>query len=204
METGLSSTSKIKADLCRTCFHRTVKTTPTRTCDTTGSTLVSQLRARLGGHDREPAPTALVFGTREAGPLRRSNFRRQIWRPALVRAGLLGKVAEVAPDKWHAKWTDADGVEWLAEFAAEREAVDQVARKAFGGLRFHDLRHSYATWLISDGVPVNVVQRVMGHEQASTTLNLYVHPSDDHEDDVRDVFEDLADDSLTFDHDQAG
>ncbi len=26
---------------------------------------------------------------------------------------------------------------------------------------FHDLRHSYATWLVSDGVPVNIVQRVM-------------------------------------------
>lgn len=154
--------------------------------------LVAQLRARLGEQDKEPAPAALVFGTRDAGPLRRSNFRRQIWRPALVRAGLLGKVAEVAPGQWHATWTDADGVGWLAEFATKREAVDQVARKAFGGLRFHDLRHSYATWLISDGVPVNVVQRVMGHEQASTTLNLYVHPSDDHEDDVRDVFGDFS------------
>ncbi|MEV4413829.1 tyrosine-type recombinase/integrase [Catellatospora sp. NPDC049609] len=41
-----------------------------------------------------------------------------------------------------------------------------VARHAAGGLRFHDLRHSYATWLISSGVPVNDVQRVMGHEQA--------------------------------------
>jgi len=129
--------------------------------------LVAQLRARHGALPAEPDPTALVFATREAGPLRRSNFRRQVWRPALVRAGLLGKVAEVAPDKWHAKCTDAAG-----------------------GLRFHDLRHSYATWLISAGVPVNVVQRVMGHEQASTTLNLYVHPSNDHEDDVRDVFGD--------------
>jgi integrase len=39
--------------------------------------------------------------------------------------------------------------------------------------KFHDLRHCYATWLISEGVPVNVVQAVMGHEQASTTLNRY-------------------------------
>jgi integrase len=43
---------------------------------------------------------------------------------------------------------------------------------------FHDLRHCYATWLVSDGVPVNV-QAVMGHEQASTTLNRYTHvPAD--------------------------
>lgn len=42
-------------------------------------------------------------------------------------------------------------------------------------LRFHDLRHSYATWLVSSGVPINDVARVMGHEQTSTTLNLYTH-----------------------------
>ena len=42
-------------------------------------------------------------------------------------------------------------------------------------LRFHDLRHSYATWLVSDGVPINDVAKVMGHEQTSTTLNRYTH-----------------------------
>ncbi|WKU08768.1 tyrosine-type recombinase/integrase [Micromonospora sp. HUAS LYJ1] len=43
------------------------------------------------------------------------------------------------------------------------------------GLRFHDLCHSYATWLVSDGVPINDVAKVMGHEQTSTTLNRYTH-----------------------------
>ncbi len=67
-------------------------------------------------------------------------------------------------------------------------------------LRFHDLRHSYATWLISDGVPVNVVRRLMGHEQMTTTLNRYTHDARDYEDvRVRDVFSGLAaDDLLTF------
>ncbi|WP_243422848.1 tyrosine-type recombinase/integrase [Micromonospora globispora] len=43
------------------------------------------------------------------------------------------------------------------------------------GLRFHDLRHSYATWLVSDGVPINDVAKVMGHEQTSMTLDRYTH-----------------------------
>ncbi|XTZ16506.1 tyrosine-type recombinase/integrase [Micromonospora echinospora] len=46
-------------------------------------------------------------------------------------------------------------------------------------LRFHDLRHSYATWLVSDGVPINDVAKVMGHEQTSTTLNRYTHSTRD-------------------------
>jgi integrase len=46
-------------------------------------------------------------------------------------------------------------------------------------LRFHDLRHSYATWLVSDGVPINDVAKVMGHEQTSTTLDRYAHSTKD-------------------------
>jgi len=46
-------------------------------------------------------------------------------------------------------------------------------------LRFHDLRHSYATWLVDDGVPVNMVQRVMGHERSSTALDLYTRRTND-------------------------
>ncbi|MEU5937561.1 tyrosine-type recombinase/integrase, partial [Micromonospora sp. NPDC047548] len=45
--------------------------------------------------------------------------------------------------------------------------------------RTHDLRHSYATWLVSDGVPINDVAKVMGHEQTSTTLDRYTHSTRD-------------------------
>jgi integrase len=58
------------------------------------------------------------------------------------------------------------------------QAVQHVARHQSGGLRFHDLRHSYTTWLVDDGVPPNMVQRVMGHERSSTTLDLYTHRTD--------------------------
>ena len=45
--------------------------------------------------------------------------------------------------------------------------------------------------------PVNVVQRVMGHANAST-LNRYTHAPTDHADVVRAAFDDHADDQLTF------
>jgi integrase len=64
-------------------------------------------------------------------------------------------------------------------FKREPAAVLHVARNQAGGLRFHDLRHSYATWLVDDGVPVNMVQRVLGHERSSTTLDLYTRRTDD-------------------------
>ena len=91
---------------------------------------------------------------------------------------MLGAV-EQDGEKYRGTWTDAAGVAGSALFASEAAAVIHVARRQAGGLRFHDLRHSYATWLVDDGVPVNMVQRVLGHERSSTTLDLYTRRTDD-------------------------
>jgi integrase len=45
-------------------------------------------------------------------------------------------------------------------------------------MRFHDLRHSCATTLISQGVHPRVVQEILGHSQISTTMNVYGHVLD--------------------------
>ena len=42
-------------------------------------------------------------------------------------------------------------------------------------MRFHDLRHSAATLLLSMGVPMKVVQELLGHSNFSTTANVYSH-----------------------------
>lgn len=39
--------------------------------------------------------------------------------------------------------------------------------------RFHDLRHTYATFLLSNGVPVKYVQEQLGHSSARMTLDVY-------------------------------
>ena len=39
----------------------------------------------------------------------------------------------------------------------------------------HDLRHSYASWLLASGRPINEVQRRMGHENIETTVGVYGH-----------------------------
>ena len=117
-------------------------------------------------------PTSPVFANEIQGPVGRTIFRARIWRPSLVRAGMLGDVRTVE-DGFVAVWCDRDGQEHTETTRTHHQAVMQVAREHYGGLRFHDLRHSYATWLVDDGVPPNMVQRVMGHERASTTLDLY-------------------------------
>jgi integrase len=42
-------------------------------------------------------------------------------------------------------------------------------------IRFHDLRHSAATLLLSMGVPMKVVQEILGHSNFNVTANLYSH-----------------------------
>jgi integrase len=141
--------------------------------------LVPIIREHL---DRYPVPAeAPVFANAVGKPLRRTLFRSRVWRPALVRAGLLGTLTVIDENTVRASWTDDTGATLAKEFTIEREAIMHIAKSCTGGLRFHDLRHSYATWLVDDGVPVNMVQRVMGHERSSTTLDLYTRRTDDHD-----------------------
>jgi len=42
-------------------------------------------------------------------------------------------------------------------------------------LRFHDLRHSAATILLTMGVHPKVVQELLGHSQISMTMDIYSH-----------------------------
>lgn len=41
--------------------------------------------------------------------------------------------------------------------------------------RIHDLRHSHASWLIAQGLPMTVVQARLGHESIVTTVDRYSH-----------------------------
>jgi integrase len=48
-----------------------------------------------------------------------------------------------------------------------------LAREGETRLRFHDLRHTYASLLISQGLNVVFVSRQLGHASPSMTLNVY-------------------------------
>ena len=42
-------------------------------------------------------------------------------------------------------------------------------------IRFHDLRHSCASLLLKQGVPMKQIQKWLGHSDISTTANIYAH-----------------------------
>jgi len=71
-----------------------------------------------------------------------------------------------------------------------KPAVDVVGIEGF---RFHDLRHTHASWLIDSGVDVVRVSKRLGHSRPSNTVNIYAHLIDVDEDEIIDTLEALDD-----------
>jgi integrase len=65
------------------------------------------------------------------------------------------------------------------EFAKVAGRVQDVPR-----VRFHDLRHSHATQLLTTGVHPKVAQERLGHSSITTTLDLYSHVSETMQEDA--------------------
>ena len=55
------------------------------------------------------------------------------------------------------------------------------ARSGLPAIRLHDVRHSYVTALLSEGVPLKVVSQRVGHASPMVTMTIYQHvlPGDD-------------------------
>lgn len=80
------------------------------------------------------------------------------------------------------QWTDSGLVftTWVGtaiEPSDLSRAFKKVVKQAeiSEAFRFHDLRHTCATFLIVMGVHPRVVMEVLGHSQIGTTMNIYAH-----------------------------
>lgn len=51
--------------------------------------------------------------------------------------------------------------------ALNRAGIDKI--------RFHDLRHTYASLLLANGAPMKYVQHQLGHSSITMTMDLYTH-----------------------------
>jgi integrase len=56
-----------------------------------------------------------------------------------------------------------------------RQLPKLLAKAKLEPMRIHDLRHSAASLLLADGVPVKVVSEMLGHTDITTTLRIYGH-----------------------------
>lgn len=56
----------------------------------------------------------------------------------------------------------------------------KIAAAGIPKTNFYALRHTFATRAIEAGMDMKVLSAILGHAQASTTLNLYGHALPDH------------------------
>ena len=78
--------------------------------------------------------------------------------------------------------------------AAANSAADWLRTRSVGcpnhpraglsaALKFHNLRHTYASLCVAAGIPPLEIGRFMGHNKVTTTLGIYAHLfADDHSD----------------------
>lgn len=85
-------------------------------------------------------------------------------------AALLLNTADGAPFVFH----NQHG-EMLITRNIERMWKSVLNGAGVSDVRFHSLRHTHATQLLANGVPVMEVSKRLGHAQPSTTLNKYGH-----------------------------
>ena len=95
-------------------------------------------------------PEELVFPAPEGGPLRYANWRRRVWQPACVAAG----VGEVNKDH-------------------------ETKQERYTGAGFHDLRRANATGLVLAGVDLKTAQTRLGHSDPRLTIGLYAQATTD-------------------------
>lgn len=56
-----------------------------------------------------------------------------------------------------------------------RDILDRAGCKR---LRFHDLRHTFATMALENGMDIKTLSAVIGHKSSATTLDIYAHTTD--------------------------
>lgn len=137
-------------------------------------------------------------GKPQVGEPKSARSRRTLPMPAVVvdqlirRRGLQQAERLLAGSRWRPRALDfvtPGGVRQVAVELVFTSSVggpldDSMVRKRFyrlldaAGLphmRFHDLRHSCATFLLAQGTSPRVVMEIMGHSSIGLTMNTYAH-----------------------------
>jgi integrase len=109
--------------------------------------------------------------------------RRQITLAATTIAALRAHRARQLEERLRAgeAWQDLDLVfcthtgNHIAGSNLRASHMRLVSRLGLPYIRFHDLRHTAATLLLLQAVPVKVVSEMLGHASVAITMNLYMH-----------------------------
>lgn len=74
-----------------------------------------------------------------------------------------------------------------------KEYKEFLARYNVEQIRFHDLRHTFATLLIESDVSMKLVQELLGHSNITTSMDIYAHVSEGKKEQVINQLQDRTD-----------
>ena len=108
------------------------------------------------------------------------------------------------PDKpwvfWHRYWSRRNGCFIEGPFGDRKKVMKRLCKKAgVRYFRFHPIRHSGASIMDVNNVPIGAIQRILGHENRKTT-EIYLHSIGDLEREAITVFENARENSHTDSH----
>ncbi len=107
-------------------------------------------------------------------PKSKKSKRKVVMSPTL--AGVLKRhKLESAPNGLDLIFANGEGKPLDPDNFVRREFFPALRRAGLRRIRFHDLRHTFATLLISQGENVKFIQSQMGHASIQTTLDRYGH-----------------------------
>lgn len=72
-------------------------------------------------------------------------------------------------------WYVFGGIKPITPTTIGRRKDEYCVKAGIKKIRIHDLRHSHASLLLSNGVPITVISKRLGHSTIQMTLNTYAH-----------------------------
>jgi integrase len=103
-----------------------------------------------------PNDLDLVFPNEAGQPMNYSNMVNRYFEPALEKAGII----------------EIETIEKKIEGTTKVKKLKKVKGHK---IRFHDLRHTYASLMIEQGENIKYIQTQLGHSSPTVTLNVYAH-----------------------------
>ncbi|MEI6806158.1 MAG: site-specific integrase [Myxococcaceae bacterium] len=126
-----------------------------------------------------------ISGILSTGEPKTAKGRRVVVLPEKVVIALKQHRERMLAEGHHTDWVfcDTKGGPLRKSNFRKNNFLRAVKRAKLPTIRFHDLRHTAATILLSQGVHPKVVQERLGHAQIAMTLDIYSHvlPSMQHE-----------------------
>lgn len=136
--------------------------------------------------NRKKVGTTVVFGD-----LKTANSKRVIPLPDFLVAALDGHRKAQMIEKEHllslgVKWADSEAMfttvrgYYLDPDSASKLFKTLCRRAGIGDWHLHELRHSAATLLLSRGIPLEQVSKILGHASIRITSDVYGHLTTEH------------------------